>query len=245
MNISIERCLDWPGCYNVRDLGGLRTTDGREVRRKTLVRGDAVDRLTDEGWSAMWDYGIRTVIDLRNDDERDSLHLPDSCSGLRLLHLPLDGVENTEFWGAWVSGSWDSGPQFGSTPLYYGPHLEKMPERSARVVSAIANAADGGVLFHCVRGRDRTGLVAILVLALLGVDESEIVCDYALSDYRLRVRDSEAKMADMVDEYLTSKGTSASKVILSTLSSVDVRDKLRVGGLPDADVVKLKERLLV
>jgi protein tyrosine/serine phosphatase len=239
--------LNWPGCYNVRDLGGLRTTDGREVRRKTVVRGDAVDRLSDEGWWALWDYGIRTVIDLRNDDERVS-GVPDSCKDLEVLHLPLDGVEDTEFWGAWVAGSWDSGPQFASTPLYYRPHLERMPERSSRVISAIANAAAGGILFHCVRGRDRTGLIAMLLLSLLGVHAEEIASDYCVSDERLVVRDAdlgEPNITNIAQEYLSSKGTSASKVIVSTLSSIDVRDKLRIGGLSDADVVKLQERLLV
>ena len=64
------------------------------------------------------------------------------------IRLPLDGIMDREFWD--IS---ESGPQFG-TPLYYRPHLERFPDRSAAVVAAIACAAPGAVAFH-------RGLVAI------------------------------------------------------------------------------------
>jgi len=62
-----------------------------------------------------------------------------------------------------------------------------MADRSAAVLGAIAGAAPGGGVFHCVGGRDRTGQIAILLLALAGVDAERIVADYELSDVRLRV----------------------------------------------------------
>ncbi|HEX7299288.1 MAG TPA: tyrosine-protein phosphatase, partial [Solirubrobacteraceae bacterium] len=64
-----DRRLQWDGCANVRDLGGLRVSGGGETRWGALVRADAVDRLTADGWSALEAHGVRTVIDLRNDDE--------------------------------------------------------------------------------------------------------------------------------------------------------------------------------
>ena len=66
------RHLDWEGCFNVRDLGGLRTafsSGGRLTRRRCVVRSDAIGRLTAAGRSALHDYGVRTVVDLRNDGE--------------------------------------------------------------------------------------------------------------------------------------------------------------------------------
>jgi hypothetical protein len=62
-----NRHLDWDGCHNVRDFGGLRAAHGRETRSGAVVRGDSVDRLTATGWSALLEHGIRTIIDLRND----------------------------------------------------------------------------------------------------------------------------------------------------------------------------------
>lgn len=177
----MQRHLDWEGCFNVRDLGGLRTTDGRETRWGRVVRADALDGLTAAGWAALSAYGVGTVIDLRNDDELSADVAPRPAS-VRTLRLPLDGSEDREFWNIW-----DSGPQFG-TPLYYRPHLERFPERSAAVIAAIARAEPGGVAFHCGGGRDRAGQVTMLLLALVGVAPDDIATDYALSAERLPAR---------------------------------------------------------
>ena len=85
-------------------------------------------------------------------------------AGLTTLHLPLDGVEDMEFWK-----DWHGRPEFG-TPLYYRPFLDHFPERTAAVFTAIARAEPGGVAVHCGIGRDRTGLIAILLLALAGAE---------------------------------------------------------------------------
>lgn len=156
--VTPGRHLDWDGCFNVGDLGGLPTTDGGMTRRYAIVRGDSLEGLTAEGWAAAWEHGVRTVVDLRNPDEHgeDAATRP---AGLTTVRLPLDGDEDVEFWSVWRSGA-----QFG-TPLYYRPHPERMPGRSAAVVSAIARAQPGGVAFHCAGGRDRSGQVAMLLLA--------------------------------------------------------------------------------
>ena len=136
---------------------------GGRTRIGAVVRADCVEGLTEPGWSALTAYGIRTVIDLRNHDElgTDIAPRPDD---LDTVHLPLDDIDDTEFWG----DRWYDDPEY-ATPLYYRAHLERFPARSARVITAIARARPGGVLFHCVRGRDRTGQISMLVLALAGV----------------------------------------------------------------------------
>lgn len=159
------------------------------------MRADAVDRLTAAGWQALRAYGIRTIVDLRNHDERGA-DLTPRPRGLTTVHLPLDAIEHRDFWDLWSSG-----PQF-ATPLYYAPFLERFPERTARVVAAIAHAPPGGVLFHCVRGRDRAGLVAMLLLALVGVAPKDIAADYELSAAPL---DEEAE----IEEFLAREGTTA------------------------------------
>ena len=125
---AAQRHLDWEGCFNVRDLGGLRTADGRETRWGSVVRADNLGGLTAGGWAALTEHGVRTVIDLRNDDELgpDVAPRPESVT---TVHLPLDAAEERDFWDVW-----DSGPQF-ATPLYYGPHLERFPERTAAVIA--------------------------------------------------------------------------------------------------------------
>jgi hypothetical protein len=228
---SVSRHLDWDGCFNARDLGGLPLVGGGETQWGRLVRSDALDHAD---WDAVRDYGVRTVIDLRNDDER-------AAAPEQELHLPLDASDDREFWDVWASG-W----QFG-TPLYYAPHLERFPERSAAVLKAIAYAAPGGVAFHCGGGRDRAGQIAMLVLALAGVEPEAIAEDYALSAERLRplyAARGEEDQNRMIDAYLLERGTTAAEVMITTLASLDVEERLRAGGLTDADVVALRARLL-
>ena len=153
-----------------------------------LFRSDSPDKLTPQGWAALQAEGIRTLIDLRNDDERECLApLPD---GLVRIHVPLDGQEDREFWADWIET-----PDYG-TPRYYGPHLRRMPERSATVLRAILEA-EAGILFHCVLGRDRTGMVALMLLHLLGAEPFVLVKDYMMS-----VRSSQLELIDVTLDFL-------------------------------------------
>ena len=67
------------------------------------------------------------------------------------------------------------------TPLYYREALERWPERHVAAIKTVAQARPGGVLFHCIRGHDRTGIIALLLLALVGVRPEDIATDYELS----------------------------------------------------------------
>jgi hypothetical protein len=235
-----QRHLDWQGCFNVRDLGGLRTTDGRRTRPRRIVRADALDGLTASGWAALSAHGVRTVIDLRDDDERGVDAAPRPAS-VTTVHLPLDGSEDREFWDAW-----DSGPPF-ATPLYYGPHLQRFPQRSAGVLSAIARAQPGGVVFHCASGRDRAGQVTMLLLALAGVAVEDIAADYAMSAQRLAARYAargEPDQGPLVETYLADRGTSGVQLITTLVGDLDVEATLRDGGLTSGDVSALRRRLL-
>jgi protein-tyrosine phosphatase len=223
----VNRQLDWDGCFNVRDLGGVRTADGGQTRFRAIVRADSVSGLTAAGWSALNAYGIRTVIDLRNDDELGPDVAP-RPAGPATVDLPLDDILAHDFWDRWTSG-----PEY-ATPLYYRAHLERFPDRSARVIAAIARARPGGVLFHCVRGRDRTGQIAMLLLALAGVAPEDVAADYLLSNDCLPDREA--------DDFLTREGLSAGELVVTTLASLDVVAQLRRGGLADDDLARLRAR---
>jgi hypothetical protein len=150
--------------------------------------------------------------------------------------LPLDGREDTEFWGPQAIA-----PQFG-TPLYYRPHLERMPERSAAVLRAIAHAPPGGVAFHCVGGRDRTGQISILLLALVGAEPEAIVSDYERTDEHL-ARRPEPNLSARAAAYLAQQQTSAAAEIVSLLEWPGLVLALERGGLAPADSRALRARL--
>jgi protein-tyrosine phosphatase len=235
--IDARRHLDWDGCFNVRDLGGLPVADRRATTWQALVGADSVHRLSAAGWDSLWSYGVRTIIDLRNEDEL-APDLAPRPTGLATIHMPHDGVENVAFWEHWSRQA---------PPLYYGSHLERFPERSAAVIAAAARSQPGGVLFHCVSGRDRTGMIAMLILALLGVSPEEIADEYELSTARLAPFYAQAGEDDQggaIDELLAREGTSARETILSTLAAVDIEALLLEGGLTDDDLAALRTRAL-
>lgn len=239
MEAPRTRHLDWEGCFNVRDLGGLATTDGHRTRWGAIVRGDSLGCLSTRGWEQLQAHGVRTVIDLRNEDKwgEDAAARP---STIETVRIPLDETSDREFWD-----EWESGPQF-ATPLYYGPHLRRFPAKSAEVIAAIAQAPPGGVAFHCVGGRDRAGQVAILVLAVAGVAEEEIVADYLLSHERLPAlyeSRGEPDQAPLLQAFLRERGTSAGSEI-QRLLELDLEAILSQGGLQPKDVAALRIRLL-
>ena len=236
----VPRHLDWEGCGNVRDLGGLPTAHGAMTRRGAIVRADALDGLTAAGWEALVAHGIRTVVDLRNDDERGTDAAPRPAD-ITTVHVALDASEDREFWDVWAGG-----PQFG-TPLYYRPHLERFPERSVAALRAIARAGPGGVAFHCVGGRDRAGQVAILLLALAGVAPEAIAADYALSGERLRAlyaARGEEDQSALVEAFLAQRGTTGQELVVALLAELDVEAHLRAAGLSEDDLAALRARLL-
>jgi len=235
-----QRNLDWQGCFNIRDLGGLPIVDGGRTRRGAIVRADALDRLTDAGWNALVDHGVKTLIDLRNPEERRPDVSP-RPTALETLELPLDNAANRQFWD-----EWDSGPQFG-TPLYYLPHLRQFPASTARVIVAIADAPPGGVVVHCQGGRDRTGQIAMVLLALSGVAHDVISDDYDLSHDRLRLAYAARGEPDQGPElvgYLASLDTTARAVVAETLRSIELPAVLESCGLTPAHRERLRARFV-
>jgi protein tyrosine/serine phosphatase len=183
------RDLVWDGCLNVRELGGLPTADGGETRPGAVVRADSVRQLSDEGWRALVDHGVRTVIDLRGDDERGED--PPADLPVEVVHVPFFAASEAE----WVEiaeeleAAATAAPDVATaTRNVYLIFLERFRANVAAAVRAVAHAPQGAVVIHCVGGKDRTGLLSAFLLHLAGVDDQDIAADYALSEERLRPR---------------------------------------------------------
>jgi len=181
--------LAWDGCLNVRDLGGLPTADGGETRRGAVVRADSVRQLSDDGWRALVDHGVRLVVDLRGDHEREED--PPAELPVEVVHVPFMEASDAE-WEE-IAGELDAATAAApddatATRDAYLIFLERFRDNVAASLRAVANAPEGGVVIHCVGGKDRTGLLTAFLLRLAGVDEETIAQDYALSEERLRAR---------------------------------------------------------
>ncbi|GAA1953874.1 tyrosine-protein phosphatase [Catenulispora subtropica] len=233
--MPLRRDLVWDGCVNVRDLGGL----GR-VRPGALVRMEAPSTLTAAGWAALWDHGVRTVLSLRAEDEdRDDPDRSPRPPGIATARVPIDPV-GTPFHDHWQP------IDNLATPLYFPALLAEHPERIAAAVKLIADAAPGGVVFHCASGKDRTGLLALALLAFAGAEPDEIVADYLLTFERMKpvwdamgVRDQ----ITAVGERLARHGTTIEASLRTTIAGLRMPDYLLENGLTEEDLAALDRRL--
>jgi protein-tyrosine phosphatase len=236
----MDRDLAWEGCFNVRDLGGMPTTGGGRTRMGAIVRADDLNRLSEKGWDAGVSYGIRTVVDLRNDAELGA-DVAVRPAEIETVRVPLDDIEDRDFWEhVWAN-------ELDGSPLYFRLFFERKPQQCAAALKAIAHAQPGGVVFHCGRGRDRTGLIALVVLELAGVPPKDIVLDYQLSRDRVRLLDAALGEKDQgyeIAEILKRKETSEEVLILDLLGSGDIEEQLRTGGFGGHDVSALRSRFV-
>jgi protein-tyrosine phosphatase len=163
--------------HNFRDLGGYRTVEGRVVSWGRLYRADSLAKLTDPGVDRdrFLALGVRTVIDLRHPWEIEHWgRVPDfdglSFHNLSIEHRPYDQAQ--------------LGPETAVAPFLaerYAELAEDGVEELRWALEIIASNGSGPLVFHCAAGKDRTGLLAALVLSLLGVGEDDIAADYALT----------------------------------------------------------------
>ena len=244
-----ERVLRWANCLNVRDLGGHPTDEGGETRFGAVVRADSVASLTDEGWRQALDYGVRTVIDLRMQAERDAD--PPREVPIESLHLPAfgDWDESMDAEIEAVASTQNDTPS--RTAAVYLEFLERFRPNFARAVSAVANAPDGAVIVHCAGGKDRTGLVAALLLRLAGVGIDAIAEDYSLSELHLAPR-LEKWLAETADEEERERLREFSRTPAPSMQRVlaeleqrygSVAAYLEAGGASSEDVERARSRL--
>jgi protein tyrosine/serine phosphatase len=247
-----RRDLVWDGCLNVRDLGGLPTADGGETRFQAIVRADSVRLLSDEGWRALVDYGIHTVLDLRGDHEREED--PPAELPVEVVNVPFMEASEAEWEeiAEEVEAASVAAPDAASsTRDVYLIFLERFEDNVAAALRAIAEAPEGGIVIHCVGGKDRTGLLAAFLLHLAGVADEVVAADYALSEERLRSRHEGWFAAAESDEELErlrriSQTPAASMVgVFHELERRygSVERYLRHIGLSDGELERIRARL--
>ena len=170
-----SRHIGCDGAFNIRDLGGYATDDGRAVRWHTLYRADGLHRIPPGAAAAVEPLGWRTVVDLRTNGEVDAGAFDGSALvGLEVVHLPM----LRETWG--IPEVTDIEPiEFLST--HYLEMLDAGAPSIAAAFAILASAERLPAVFHCSAGKDRTGVLAALVLASLGVPDDVIAADYHLS----------------------------------------------------------------
>jgi protein-tyrosine phosphatase len=238
------RQLAWEGLLNARDLGGYPTADGRQTRWGAVVRSASLTGLTPAGRAALIGYGVRSIVDLR---------LPGEVAAYPNPFAERDGHDlvyvNLSFFDPAVAP-----PGYAlSLADGYKRMLDLFQGKVAAVMAAIAGAPRGGVLVHCAAGKDRTGLIAALLLGLVAVEAETIAADYALSAEYLRARDEEwlrngpGDRAEREERLRRFAPTAAVMVaVLNHLAGRygGVEAYLLHVGVTSADLARLRARLL-
>jgi protein tyrosine/serine phosphatase len=161
--------------FNLRDLGGYPSGDGRVVAAGQLFRADGLNRLSERDAEVVRDLGIRTVVDLRTAYERREWgSAPVDLLGATSLHLPLI----SELWPSFDEPD-DHDPVAYLIERYHEMTVEGAASLATFLRLAAGESDATPLVFHCSAGKDRTGVTAALLLGLLGVDEGQIAADYA------------------------------------------------------------------
>lgn len=175
---AIKRFLI-PNLYNLRDLGGYMTEDGRLTAWKKLYRSDGLSNLTAAEWDILKDHGIRTVVDLRSLAETRTQ--PDAVpEGIDYFHCP---VQKEEFKPESFVEDAAENALLKSLSDGYLSMVKQTPELFCAALGTVIRGLEhGAVLFHCSAGKDRTGVTAAALLYLLGVGDEDIIADYQVSN---------------------------------------------------------------
>jgi protein-tyrosine phosphatase len=221
-----------------------------------LVRSDNLASLTSGGRRAMIDYGIATVIDLRAESELKGSPGPpfsDFKSTLPVASLQTEPESNVPVYvnlplvDDEIAFVLNRAPNM---PDRYRLMIDRRQAALGTIFNAIARA-DGPVLFHCFAGKDRTGLVAAMMLSLAGVEPEAIGGDYAQTDVQLATRYAEwlARAAPDRLEGMRDELRCPPEWMLHTLDYVaqtwgGVEPYLEAAGVPPANIDRLSAKLV-
>ncbi|GAA1382037.1 tyrosine-protein phosphatase [Catellatospora chokoriensis] len=172
----MDRHIAFGRLRNFRDLGGYRGFEGRTLRWGRLYRSDALSKMDDADWARFTELGVKTVIDLRYPWEIERAGRVREYHGLTYHNL---SVEHRPYQQASL------GPDVATGPFLAGKYAEVAQDgvvELRQALDVIAAEDNAPVVFHCASGKDRTGLLAALVLTLLDVPDEVVVEDFVLTE---------------------------------------------------------------
>lgn len=221
------------GLGNFRDLGGFPAEGEHFTRYGQFYRSASLAHIGEEGRDKLLEMGIRTVIDLRFDIETESEPSPikgdDRFTYINhslMKRISLDQID--------IKGG------EANTKSLYNMYCQVMENCTEEIVELLQLLTDGnergGVLFHCAVGKDRTGITAMFLLALCGVEDRDIIADYQISGALLKGHTADVSGSDYTNmerllAYLNEKHGSPTAYLRSI-------------GVPQTNIEKLRMALL-
>ncbi|WP_219419227.1 tyrosine-protein phosphatase [Pseudonocardia nigra] len=235
--LNVEPSATSGGPANLRDVRGLRTLDGRIVRRGVLYRSEFPHYARTDGTDVpVWPP--TTVIDLRAPEERGGGH---PFAGVAAVHpVPL---------GASLAPTAPSAQHILDPAAAYRQVVRDAAAEIAHIAGLVAAAAPGPVLVHCTAGKDRTGIVMALLLRAVGVRRADVVADYLRTEPnlpRLWAALHAAGVPSPRNHVLAGVHAGALGAALDEVEAGlgNVRVWLAAHGATDAELERLADRLL-
>lgn len=176
---------------NPRDIGGYVGYQGRKVKMHRLIRSGKISNITSKDEKFLLDYGLTKIIDLRSPLECHKM--PDSqIPGVEHLDISIAEDDNTnggkkDLDKVFATYRKDQYAGFKMMCDRYRSHVVKEHAQNSlhKILEVLANTKEGAILYHCSEGKDRTGIVTVMILYILGVDMETIRQDYLYSNYML------------------------------------------------------------
>lgn len=226
------------GAQNVRDAGGYPTAEGGGMAAGRFVRAGSLAKLTGQGRKALAELGVNCIIDLRSSFEirRD----PDALDGIAADYYQIPMLDYIQ--SNLARGELSAFPT--SMASMYRGLLDYSQEEFRRVFSLMASTSYQVVLFHCTAGKDRTGMTAMLLQELAGVDDRCIVEDYAKSQELMGQITPPAKMPKALNYVLHARPeTMRDTIDYLRVEYGGARGYLRRVGVTEAELERLFQKL--
>ncbi|MFC1822217.1 tyrosine-protein phosphatase [Thermodesulfobacteriota bacterium] len=219
---QLERNISTQGIFNFRDLGGYRVGDGRRIRSRRLFRSGELQYMTETDLSYLRDnIKLATIINLRRQEEVSRNGI--DCSAwpkLKYRNNPLTGGHTDRV--TRLSSVANMGELY---ELYLGQ--EEYGRKIVKAVKIIAEPENLPLVFHCAAGKDRTGMLAAVLLGALGVSDEDIIKDYVMSvpqiqPFKARLH-TNPELAEELERIPLHAWKAESESMVSALSFIKVR----------------------
>jgi protein-tyrosine phosphatase len=247
--VVAERRVTFAGITNLRDLGGYPTADGGTTSWGCVFRADALHKLTAADLDTFGILGVQTVYDLRGEVERTEFPGP-----VESVHVPIVGRPADAPVPERPPDMTSEDGERMLRDMYVGI-LEHSATQVGVVLRGLADPDHVPAVFHCHGGKDRTGVVAAVLLLALGVDRDTVLDDYEATRRYRQIEDQQDSLANMLAAGVSPEAAAS---VLGTprwamAAAVDAVDEVHGGieayllgpvGLTDADLAALRSRLV-
>ena len=244
------RILPLTGPINFRDMGGYRTATSQQTKWRTLFRADGLQTLTGEDLDLLRPLALRTVLDLRTAPELEMRgQFPVADYPVSFHHVSI------------IDKTWDYNDpallELGVVDFLHTAYTDMLVEGASGFVEAFDVLAAPDALpavFHCAAGKDRTGILAALLLGAIGVENEAIVTDYAITGqfmdaFRVRVMARSPEMAEKVRNSPAAFFAADPEAMRRVLADIDrdhgsIPNFIRTLGVPESTLTHLRQTLL-